>query len=186
MSLEAPFETNMKTAKSILAISLAIATSSAFAIQSPAQVKVTLQSIYAKMDNLASKKDIKGLRLLLSQVSTSDCSFISKPDGSGKTQAKTREDAMQSMEGVMPFIAVVNESSSKIDHVVVKKGVAVATVNSVVAMTTKSDKTNPAHKIVQKSKSEDTWVKVGSTWKLKISKTITETATQDGKSIPTG
>jgi len=166
----------MKNLKSLIVVGILAAAGIATASQ--ADMAKKLQTIYSKLDALSLKKDMAGLTKLLNQVSTPDCIFVSK------TQKMTRDQTMQQMAVVMPKIDTVTTSTSHVDGVKMVGGSLVASVHQTVAMTTKPTKeTGPAHKIVQKTSSEDTWVKSGGTWKLKISKIVTETIIQDGKEI---
>jgi hypothetical protein len=166
-----------------LAAILAIAASS---VASQSAVTQKLGTIYAKMDAMALKKDMPGLANMLKQIATPDCKFISKANSAGKTTSKTRDEAMAQMLSIMPVIDVISLSTSHIDKLTLGKGSALAIVSSTVAMTTKAGPSGPARKIVQKSKSADTWVNLSGSWKLKLSKILSETVTQDGKPVPTG
>jgi len=177
-----PQNKNMKNYRSLSLVALLAIAGSVLAVQS--DVTKSIQAIYSKLDALSIKKDIPGLTKLLKQNSTPDCAFIGKTDKSGKTEKKNRDETMAQMAGFMPFIDVVNVSTSHIDSVKMGKGSLVASVTSVVAMTLKKGQDGKVHKIVQNSKSQDTWVNVGGSWKLKVSKIVTESATQDGKAIP--
>lgn len=174
----------MKNSKSIIVVgALAMACVAAAA---QAGVSKNLQAIYAKMDALALKKDMAGLSKYLNQISTPDCVFISKAVGGSPAQTRTRDETMKQMTAVIPMIDSISTSSSHIDSIKMGTGSLVATVHSTVAMTTKAGQGGPAHKIIQKTTSVDTWVGSGNNWKLKSSKITAESISQDGKQIPTG
>lgn len=166
-----------------LASLLAVASVTAFSLAAQGDITQKLQAVYSKLDALALKKDMTNLTKVLYENTTKDCVFIAKPDANGKREQKTREDTMKTMTGVMPLVDKIDMSKSHIDHVKVGPNSVVATVTSILAMTTKKTDATPAHKIVEKSTSEDTWVKVGGSWKLKSSKTLTDVVTQDGKTV---
>jgi len=166
-----------------LIAALLVIAASAAAAQSGESKK--LQTIYSKLDALAMKKDIPGLRTLLHQVSTTDCVFIGVPDKSGKVQKKNRDETLQSLERVMPIIDAVTLSASHIEHLSAGKGFITVLVTSTTKMTTKKmPQDGKVHQIAEFSTSEDSWIKVGGNWKLKSSKTLTDKITNDGKSVP--
>jgi len=172
----------MKNLKSLVFVAILAVATSAMATHSDVSSK--LRALYAKMDSLSMKKDVPGLSAFLKKTSTDDCTFISKPGKSGVPERKSRDQAMQTLARVMPVIDKVSTCASHIDSIHVSGSSAVATVTSRIVMITKAGSGGPAHKIAQKSKSEDTWVLVGGSWKLKVSKILTETVSQDGKEIP--
>jgi hypothetical protein len=172
----------MKNQKSLIFVG--ILAMAGIATASQGDVAKKLQSIYSKMDSLALKKDISGLTKLLNQVSTSDCVFVSKGFGKNPPMSKSRDETMKQMSVVIPMIDAVTTSTSHVDKVTMGNGSLIASLHQTVAMITKAtQQTGPAHKIVQKTTSEDTWVKSGGSWKLKVSRIVTETIIQDGKEM---
>ncbi len=161
---------------SVLMLGLAVAT--AMASQSVATDK--LAPIYAKLDSLSLKKDMAGLSKFLTEMAAPDCVFINK---TGKKQ--TPKEILGDMGAQMNAIDKFVKSSSHIDKATAPKGgIIVATVTSTYSILTKKGPDGNAHKITGSSQSQDTWVKSGPTWKLKISKTIKETTLMDGKPLP--
>jgi hypothetical protein len=172
----------MKNIKAISMVAILGIAGSAMALDAGMTQK--LQSIYSKMDSLALKKDVPSLKKYLSQVSTPDCVFVSKAPKGGTPESKNRDQAMASMESAITHIATVSRSFSHVNSVAVSGGMAIASVTSTVVMKLKPEQKGPSHTIVQKSATNDTWVKAGDAWKLKISKIISVSVTQDGKLLP--
>lgn len=137
--------------------------------------------LYAKLDALSVKKDIAGMTKLLKEISTKDCIFINKQ---GKKQSPT--EVLSDMAMQLSAIGKFEKSTSHIDKTTVKGDNMVAFVTSNYALLTKAGPDGKTHKIAGTSQSEDTWVKSGSSWKLKLSKTTKESTTMDGKPIPGG
>jgi len=163
----------MKSIKPISILSACVVVALAFGSQ--AKAPAAIAAIYAKLDAVTLKKDVAGFSKLLGDVATKDCTII---DSKGKSTSASK--TMASMAKELAQFDKVNKSSSHIDKTVDKGSTVVLTVSSVLDVTAKSPD-GKAHQFVQTSTSDDTWVKVGSSWKLKLSKTTKEKTTLDGK-----
>lgn len=137
-----------------------------------------LTPIYAMLDALTVKKDMKGLTKMLTSITTKDCVFIT---AQGKKQ--TVSDVTGSMTMQMGMIDKVVKSTSHIDKIANSGNSVVATVTSAYELLTKAGGDGKTHKIEGTSKSDDTWIKVGASWRLKSSKTLKEATTMDGKPV---
>ncbi|MDR3688654.1 MAG: hypothetical protein P4L46_04685 [Fimbriimonas sp.] len=163
----------MKTVACIAYAVLAVA--SATAQSSP---KSALTPIYDKMDSLGMKKDIAGMVSFTTKICTKDCVFIQSPG-----QKKKVSELLADMKSQMAMIDKVVSSKTHIVSTTVKGSTVVAKVSSVMAFTTAKGPDGKVHRFDVQSVDEDTWVKSGSSYKLKISSTVKMTVKQDGKVV---
>gem|GEM_PF-2041087 len=167
----------MNFMKKISTLAIALLAVSAMA-GSAADVK-KIAAVYSKMDGYSVKKDMTGLKSLLNSIATKDCAFTD-PKGKAQTVGQVLGQMAMQMGAIDKFIT----STSHIDKTTEKGTTIVATVSSNYALLTKAGADGKAHKIEGSSVSIDTWVKVGSDWKLQGSKTTKETTKMDGKVFP--
>lgn len=144
------------------------------------------QSMYTKMDAMSLKKDVAGLSNYMNTIATKNCVFISKSIASQPAQTKTLAQTMATMSSFMPMISTVNICTSKITSAKISGSTATVDVIQKIGMTTAAGSNGPSHVIAQETTNEDTWVKQGGSWKLKVSKMLSYSVTQDGKQLPTG
>lgn len=141
----------------------------------------TILAYYAKSDRLTLKKDAPGLAKLMTENLTADYMYTGLADKAGKVSTIKRAQFIQGIAEVMTHIDFFSKAVTHIDRVIVGKTAALVTISSVVEMTTKLQPDGKVHKLVTHSKVDTTWLKVGSTWKLKLSKVLSGDATIDGK-----
>ena len=156
---------------------VAVVAASAFAGSAGDVKKIT--ATYAKMDACSVKKDVQGLRALLTGIATKDCAFV---DHTGHKQSV--DQVLNQMAMQMGAIDKFSKSTSHVDKTVEKGATITAIVSSAYALVTKAGPDVKTHKVEGTSISEDTWVKVGTEFKLKSSKTTKETTKMDGKAFP--
>ena len=175
----APFEKRTKLISFLSSLVLSAVAALAFAGQ-PA-LSPTISGYYKKNDLLTLKKDVPGLAKLLNATTTDDFLFTGKPDRMGKTSTRTRSQTEQGMAQVMPLIEKFTQSVSHIQRSVVTKTSAVVTVKTIISWVTKLQPDGKTHKLENHATVEDTWVKIGGSWKLKASKNTSGKLTIDGK-----
>lgn len=131
------------------------------------------------------KKDFAGWKKQKLDNSTADFASYGKPDKTGKAKKKTRVDEFKEMDQILPMIDSVPKSISHVDHLTIGPKTIVATVTSMGEMKTKKlPQDNKSHTFGGTSTTVDTWVKVGATWKMKTTKTISDKMVIDGKPMP--
>jgi hypothetical protein len=144
-----------------------------------------IRAYYAKDDALMLKMDFVGWRKQKVEVSTSDYVSIGKPDKTGKAKKKTRADEFKEMDQILPMIASVLKSVTHVDHFTTGPTTILVTTTSSGEMKTKKlPQDGMSHTIGGTSTSIDTWVKVGASWKIKTTKTISDKMMIDGKPMP--
>jgi len=146
----------------------------------------TMNAYYAKDDALTLKMDFAGLKKLKGEYSTKDYVSYGQPDKNGKAKKSTRAEEFKSLDGIAAFIDSVKSGQSHIEHLTLGKTTAVAIVSSRGELKTKKlPSDGKAHMMGSISVSQDTWIKVGRSWKMKTSKTLSSHVTLDGRPLPT-
>jgi len=141
-------------------------------------VKGSLGRSYGELNGLILKKDVAGMKKLFGSIAHKDFVYVHK-DG----RKQSGPEMLNEMTSQLGMVTKVNRSTTKINKVEVKGSTAVATVTSAYAMTMVGpDK--KSHRIAGQTLTHDTWTKTASGWKLKMVKTVKETATFDGKPMP--
>jgi len=144
-----------------------------------------IRAYYAKDDALMLKMDFAGWQKQKREVFTSDYVSYGKPDKSGKVSKKTLADEFKSMGQVAQMIELVPKSINHVDHLTIGPTTILATVTSSGEMKTKKlPQDGKSHTFGGTTKSVDTWVKIGGSWKMKSTKTLSETLLLDGKPMP--
>ena len=141
----------------------------------------TIKAYYAKVDKLTLKKDVEGLHKLMVANTAQDYLFLFPPDRSGKSKTRTRQETINDLEKVMPMIATFSKASTQVKKLVTAKDSIVAYVIIDIQMTSLPKGDGKIHKLGSRILAEDTWVRVGSDWKLRTSKSAGDSKTLDGK-----
>jgi len=172
----------MNSSKQIL-ISISLAGLAALSVAQSNPTKI-FKAYYAKTDAFTLKKDVAGLSKLMIDSATNDFVYISRPTKAGKSSTRNREQTIQDMTRVMPMV----EKFSKVETTIVSslpgKNSIVLTISNTVEMSTSTGPDGKPHKLVNHATSKDTWVKQGSTWKIKSAQNLKDDMKVDGKSIP--
>jgi ketosteroid isomerase-like protein len=138
-----------------------------------ANAKKEIQSLYDKMDAAAAKKDIKGMTASL------DPNYMA-------VSAKGQKMTLQQMRGQMTQImTMLKELKTKtVIQKLTLKG-KTATVNTKQTLTSKgmNPQSQQTMKIEVQDTSTNTWVKSGTTWKLKETKSLATKQFLNGKPV---
>jgi len=148
---------------------------SAAVFGSQIDLKTKLQTSYDEVEKLILRKDIRGVSKLLTETRTSDYILDAK---SGK-HALT--DVIRSLSTVLPTFDKVTRATVHIDHLTVKGPIVIATITANLVLATKPLQDGKVHTIAEEATGDDTWVRVGDKWKLKLSKVLKSTFYRDGK-----
>jgi len=144
-----------------------------------------IRAFYAKDDALMLKMDFAGWRKQKMEMSTSDYVAYGKPGKTGQTTKKTRADEFKGMDQVIPMIDSVPKSLTHVDHLTIGSTTILATVTSSGEMKTKKlPQDGKSHIFGGTTTTIDTWVKVGGSWKMKMTKTLSDKMLLDGKPMP--
>lgn len=143
-----------------------------------------IKSYYTQQDALTRKKDGPGLETLMTSHTTTDYVNVGKPNKNGKSASKSLAQNLAQMKQTLPFIDKFLKVNTRIDKVTVGRGSCVVTISTDVSMLTKKDPSGKTHTFESHDSSEDTWIKIGSAWKCRLSKTISDGMKIDGKSFP--
>jgi hypothetical protein len=165
------------------AVLLAMSALTVLGFSSQANLDPQIKGYYTLQDSLTLKKDGPGLEKLMTGHATPDFMNVGKPDKTGKARTKTMAEDMAQMKQTLPFIDKFTKVHSMIKKVAAGKGSVVVTVSTDVAMQTKKGPDGKVHSVDGHDVNEDTWVKSGGRWKMKISKTVSETMKIDGKAF---
>ncbi len=172
------FNRTLATMKSFRILSVftlgAIACSAAFA-QSNAEKFI--RAYYAKDDALMLRMDFAGWRKLKVEISTSDYLSYGKQDKTGSVVSRRPEltNLREWTQDRGPLIESVPNSITHVDHLTIRPTTILATVTSSGEMKTKKlPQDGKTHTIGGTTKSVDTWVKVGGSWKMKMTKRLFE------------
>ena len=146
-------------------------------IKNPIQTKI--QALYDEADSLTFRRDIPGLSKFLLKTRTPDFLFIAK---SGKTPLP---QLIQSMSLVMRTIDKVVTATVKVNKLTVQGTTATTNLSTVFVFISKKTSAEPKHVYSEQVIGEDTWIKSGESWKLKVSMTTTEHLFKDGRPLNT-
>ncbi len=138
-----------------------------------ADAKKEIQALYDKMDVAAAKKDVKGMTASL------DPNYVA-------ISAQGQKMTLQQMKGQLTQImTMLKEIKTKTVILKIALKGKTATVNTKQSLT--SNGTNPqsqqAMKLEVRDTSTNTWVKSGTTWKLKETKSLSSKQFLNGKPI---
>jgi len=173
----------MKSLRTLSTFALGVVAFSAALAQSSAEKFI--RAYYAKDDALMLKMDFAGWRKLIIETSTSDYVSYGMPDKTGKVTKKTLADQVNGLDRLAPIIESVPTSTNHIDRLTSRPRTILVTVTFSGEMKTKKLPQNgKSHTIGGTMRSVDTWVKVGGSWKMKMSKTISDKMLMDGRPIP--
>ncbi len=139
---------------------------------------------YQTLDSLLIQKDVKGTLALIRDSHTADYTHESKPDVRGQRTKRNLKETIESVEKAVRWMAAFKESVSKVEKVSLSPHKAVVTVISSLSGITPKTPNGKNQIMVLYSKSEDTWVQVGSKWKIKVIRTLEDRMTIDGKPVP--
>ncbi|RYG49391.1 nuclear transport factor 2 family protein [bacterium] len=148
----------------------------------PAQTsdpKAFFEDTYKKLSDYTLKKDMTAMEKQLKAICAPDFAFYSS---GGKKQ--NGKQLISSMKLQMKQVGKITKSTSKLDKIVIKGDQAVLTVSSQYAMDIPMGGDKPG-KLVGSNVTFDTWINTPKGWKLKEIKTGKETATLNGKALPT-
>jgi len=141
-----------------------------------------IKAFYSDDDALFQKMDAAGAIKLVTDNFEPDYVSYSKPDASGKRTKRTLAVEIASIKQIMNLTESIPKSESRVESLEVTGDTAVAKVTSTIEMKTKPGPGGrPSHTLTAFSKSEDTWIKVGASWKLKSAKILESTMAIDGK-----
>jgi hypothetical protein len=173
----------MKSLRTLSVFALGTVVCSAALAQSSGEKFI--RAYYAKDAALMVKVDFAGLRKHKMDNSTADYVTYGRPDKTGKTAKKTRADEFKGMDQMVPMIESVPKSINHIDHLTLGPTTILVTVTSSGEMRTKKlPQDGKSHTFGGTTTTIDTWVKVGGSWKMKMTKTLSEKVQIDGKSMP--
>jgi hypothetical protein len=138
-----------------------------------ADTKKEIQKLYMKRDAAAQKKDVNGA---LSAYSP-DFVYIAKDGQKGGLKVLKKK--------LIPLFALMQsvKATTAVQSFALKGKDATATVKEHLEMLVVNPNTQVPQKFVADAVSEDLWTKTGQGWLQKRSKTKTEKASLDGKSI---
>lgn len=173
----------MKSLRILSTFALGVVAFSAALAQSSAEKFI--RAYYAKDDALMLKMDFAGWRKVIIETSTSDYVTYGMPDKTGKVTKKTLADQVNGLDRLGPIIESVPKSTNHIDHITIGPRTILVTVTATGEMKTKKlPQDGKSHTIAGASTTVDTWVKVGGSWKMKMTKTISDKMLMDGEPIP--
>lgn len=156
-------------------IVLCLLTVSSLAHADEKAVKSILIANYAKFAAAFQKNDIEAMSNMLTQDYTTIQS-----DGNKIDRATVIAIFRQQRKSLLS-----TTMNSKIDKLTVQGSKAIVIVHIRTAGVI-SDAQGQHHTLVANAVSRDTWVKTGSSWKLKSNEARKATAIMDGKPMPTG
>ena len=131
---------------------------------------------YASFDKAFSSKNVAGLKALVAPGAT----FKSQ----GQPAVKA-DDAFKQMGAQLSMMKKANAKTT-VQMVTLKGATATAMVSQVMTMTMANPQTKKDSIVVLRTKSLDTWVKIGNAWKLKATNSTLIEMLMDGKKVPTG
>jgi hypothetical protein len=137
-----------------------------------------IQSIYDRVCALIAKKDVNGLSKALRSTRTGDYTLFT-----AKKEKRSLSDLLSAMLPVMARFNV-QKSSVRIDSLKVTGSRATAMITTNLELVSKAQPGQKPHNLGQVVRGEDDWVLVGHTWKLKLSKSLSENMYADGKLVP--
>lgn len=173
----------MKRLRTFALISIATFASSVALAQN--QIPPAVRAYYDKENALTLKVDFDSLKKLRAEISTKDYVYVSKPNKAGVVTKKSRSEEDAQMDQLKSLIQSITKSTNHFDQVTLSNSTLVLVITSTGELKTKPmGGDGKAHLISNTAKSEDTWVKVGGTWKMKSSKSISDRMTFDGKAAP--
>jgi ketosteroid isomerase-like protein len=143
-----------------------------------------------RADDAAVRKQLNGqyakLAAAFKSKNANAVMALGTPDFSMKERNGVVSDAKASTEGIKQMFAMVksfNRVDMKIHKLAVKGNQAVATTTYVYDSQTPPDPKGKSHRMVSKGLTKDTWVKAGSTWKVRSVEMLKDEMTMDGKKI---
>ncbi len=145
-----------------------------------------LRAYYNRYSELAAKKDVQGLAKFMTENSTADYRDIHLPDAAGHVQKTDLAEAVRDMKRGMAMLGTITKFAVHIEHLKPQQTSAVAIIHLTLACTLGKTPDGKVHKMALDERSEETWVKVGSRWKIKSSRTIKDSGTVDGIPVPQG
>lgn len=149
-------------------------------LSSAVDLKQSIQSIYDKISTLTMKKDLNALRKEMISTSTKDFVYVAK-----NAQPKDIAALTVEMKEQFKVVKKFNRNVNRIEKLTVTGKTAKALVTGLykIEIITPDKK---LHVVSGISRTMDTWVKVGSEWKIREIRVLGETVTMDGKPLPTG
>ncbi len=157
----------------VILMALAFADQAGARADAAADARKSITAVYAKRDAAAQKKDIEGSLSALAP----DFVFVAKDGQKGDAKLLKRR--------LTPLLSLVQSLKSRtaITKFALKENQATATAKSHVEMLVLNPQTQVPQRLAADGTSEDVWTKTGSGWLQKRMKTLTETASLDGKSV---
>jgi hypothetical protein len=161
----------MGNSKSAILLLFAI---SASAVAQPSSAKTQIQALYDKAGGLLIHQDVNGFVKLLQETRTPGYTYITKQ---GRHHLN---DLLKSMSMVLSTFRVT-KSSVRIDKISNSKDGVIVNITTIIGLETKATKSRTRHTVEQEVHGEDSWVRLGTQWKLKLSRIVTENVIEDGK-----
>ena len=138
-----------------------------------AAVRKQIEAAYARSDKAVKTRDVSHLM------------DDATPDMTSKTEGRVIKgtDLINVMKQQLAMFKSIDEVSSKITSFKVNGGTAVVNAESTLVGTLVGPDQKP-HKLRSVSKDRDTWVKTPKGWKVKLTETLGQKNTLDGKAAP--
>ncbi len=147
---------------------------SASATAQPSSAKSQIQSLYDKAGSLLIRQDVKGFVKFLQETRTPGYIYISKQG------RHPLNELLKSMAMVLSTYRV-SKSSVQINKITNSKDGVIVAVTTILGLETKPTKAHTKHTVEQEVHGEDSWVRLGTKWKLKLSRIVTENVIEDGR-----
>ncbi len=142
------------------------------------------QGFYDRYNALILKRDVAGLTNLIKTSHSDDFIEIGRPNKAGKIKKSTRSQVIADMAGAFRIVDAFTAASTHIDHLKLGTASAEVTVTTNAAANIDKSPDRRHHTLTVRETNRDTWVKAGSSWKLKKSLVLANSITVDGKAVP--
>ena len=142
-----------------------------------ASVRPKIQALYDQSTSLLVKKDLHKLGDFFIQTRTTDFTYTAP----GKPNRKLPE-IIASMKSVLGAYNV-RKATVKIEDLKVNAASTVATITTVIELTSQSPTEKRIHTISQTVHGVDVWVQIKGSWKLKLSHVVSENLIRDGRAV---